>query len=157
MGKIKHIRWIAVIGLLAIIELQYVWLTNTYKLTEESLLMKSDALFKDAALQEVFCRMEKYKKMMSSKDTTFTIYLEEDPDTLSADMMKNRANQWLMSSLHIAFQKAVLKELKMEVSLTDYGFNKRIKDTTKRKEIQPCSYGPGFKYFQCNTTFVDEQ
>ena len=36
MGKIKHIRWIAVIGLLAIIELQYVWLTNTYKLTEEA-------------------------------------------------------------------------------------------------------------------------
>lgn len=62
MGKIKHIRWIAVIGLLAIIELQYVWLTNTYKLTEESLLMKSDALFKNAALQEVFCRMEKYKR-----------------------------------------------------------------------------------------------
>ena len=121
MGKIKHIRWIAVIGLLAIIELQYVWLTNTYKLTEESLLMKSDALFKDAALQEVFCRMEKYKKMMSSKDTTFTmsVHLEEDPDTLSADMMENNASQWLMSSLHIAFQKTVLKELKMEVSLTD--------------------------------------
>ena len=29
---IKHIRWVACIGLLAIICLQYVWLVNTYKL-----------------------------------------------------------------------------------------------------------------------------
>ena len=28
---IKHIRWVACIGLLAIICLQYVWLVNTYK------------------------------------------------------------------------------------------------------------------------------
>lgn len=32
---IKHIRWVACIGLLAIISLQYVWLVNTYKLTKE--------------------------------------------------------------------------------------------------------------------------
>lgn len=31
--KMKHIRWIAVVGLIAIVELQYVWLVNTYKLT----------------------------------------------------------------------------------------------------------------------------
>ena len=53
MGKMKHIRWIAVVGLLAIVELQYVWLTNTYKLTEESLLMKSDDLFKEFLSLEV--------------------------------------------------------------------------------------------------------
>ena len=34
---IKHIRWVACIGLLAIICLQYVWLVNTYKLTKESI------------------------------------------------------------------------------------------------------------------------
>lgn len=38
--EIKHIRWIAVVGLIAIIELQYVWLVNTYKLTKESIQMK---------------------------------------------------------------------------------------------------------------------
>ena len=34
----KHIRWIAVVGLIAIVELQYVWLVNTYKLTREGLV-----------------------------------------------------------------------------------------------------------------------
>ena len=42
--EIKHIRWIAVVGLIAIVELQYVWLVNTYKLTKESIQMK-DTMF----------------------------------------------------------------------------------------------------------------
>lgn len=29
--KMNHIRWIAIVGLIAIVELQYVWLVNTYK------------------------------------------------------------------------------------------------------------------------------
>lgn len=120
MGKMKHIRWIAVIGLLAIVELQYVWLTNTYKLTEESLLMKSDDLFKDAALQEVFYRMKKYKEM-TAPDSTFSMRVDlgEDSDTILSEVMENRANQWLMSSIHIAFQETVLEELKMDVNLSD--------------------------------------
>ena len=116
----KHIRWIAVIGLLAIVELQYVWLTNTYKLTEESLLMKSDDLFKDAALQEVFYRMKKYKEM-TAPDSIFSMRVDlgEDSDTILSAVMENRANQWLMSSIHIAFQETVLEELKMDVNLSD--------------------------------------
>ncbi len=39
---IKHIRWVACIGLLAIISLQYVWLVNTYKLTKESIQFRSN-------------------------------------------------------------------------------------------------------------------
>ena len=39
--KMNHIRWIAIVGLIAIVELQYVWLVNTYKLTKESLQAKS--------------------------------------------------------------------------------------------------------------------
>lgn len=53
----KHIRWIAVVGLIAIVELQYVWLVNTYKLTRENVMRQSHELFKDAALQEAFGRM----------------------------------------------------------------------------------------------------
>lgn len=39
--KMKHIRWIAVVGLIAIVELQYVWLVNTYKLTRENVMRQS--------------------------------------------------------------------------------------------------------------------
>lgn len=49
----KHIRWIAVVGLIAIVELQYVWLVNTYKLTRENVMRQSHELFKDAALKEL--------------------------------------------------------------------------------------------------------
>ncbi len=56
--QIKHIRWIAVIGLLAIIELQYVWLVNTYKLTKESIQMKSDELLR--------CRLPQTAKKVST-------------------------------------------------------------------------------------------
>ena len=44
---IKHIRWVACIGLLAIICLQYVWLVNTYKLTKESIQFRSNEVFRD--------------------------------------------------------------------------------------------------------------
>lgn len=53
----KHIRWIAVVGLIAIVELQYVWLVNTYKLTRENVMRQSHELFKDAALKEAFDRI----------------------------------------------------------------------------------------------------
>ena len=55
---IKHIRWVACIGLLAIICLQYVWLVNTYKLTKESIQFRSNEVFRDATMREVFYRME---------------------------------------------------------------------------------------------------
>ena len=58
---IKHIRWVACIGLLAIICLQYVWLVNTYKLTKESIQFRSNEVFRDATMREVFYRMEVYK------------------------------------------------------------------------------------------------
>ena len=32
MKEIRHLRWIALIALLAIAELQYVWLANSYRL-----------------------------------------------------------------------------------------------------------------------------
>ena len=50
-------RWIALIALLAIAELQYVWLANSYRLAEESLRMKADEVFRDASLEEMFHRM----------------------------------------------------------------------------------------------------
>lgn len=118
--KIKHIRWIAVIGLLAIIELQYVWLVNTYKLTKESIQMKSDELFRDAALEEVFLRMEKYKKTLPEDSTVvMSVNLEESADTISKMDMSANASQWLMSNLHISFQETALKHFGQEVCLPD--------------------------------------
>lgn len=49
----KHIRWIAVVGLIAIVELQYVWLVNTYKLIRENVMRQSHELFKDGHLRRL--------------------------------------------------------------------------------------------------------
>ena len=65
--KIKHIRWMAIVGLLAIFGLQYVWLVNTYKLAKESIQFRSNEVFKDASMQELFHRMEELKAELKKK------------------------------------------------------------------------------------------
>lgn len=106
--EIKHIRWIAVVGLIAIVELQYVWLVNTYKLTKESIQMKGEELFPEAALQEVFLRVSKTKK-----DSTVTMNVnfdaEKDMETMS------NPGQWLMSYMHVSFQEIALKDFNRDV------------------------------------------
>ncbi len=110
--EIKHIRWIAVVGLIAIVELQYVWLVNTYKLTKESIQMKGEELFPEAALQEVFLRVSKTKK-----DSTVTMNVnfdaEKDMETMSTP------GQWLMSYMHVSFQEIALKDFNRDVSFMD--------------------------------------
>lgn len=110
--EIKHIRWIAVVGLIAIVELQYVWLVNTYKLTKESIRMKGEELFPEAALQEVFLRVSKTKK-----DSTVTMNVnfdaEKDMETMS------NPGQWLMSYMHVSFQEIALKDFNRDVSFVD--------------------------------------
>lgn len=110
--EIKHIRWIAVVELIAIVELQYVWLVNTYKLTKESIQMKGEELFPEAALQEVFLRVSKTKK-----DSTVTMNVnfdaEKDMETMS------NPGQWLMSYMHVSFQEIALKDFNRDVSFVD--------------------------------------
>lgn len=110
--EIKHIRWIAVVGLIAIVELQYVWLVNTYKLTKESIQMKGEELFPEAALQEFFLRVSKTKK-----DSTVTMNVnfdaEKDMETMSTP------GQWLMSYMHVSFQEIALKDFNRDVSFMD--------------------------------------
>lgn len=123
--KIKHIRWVAFIGLLAIISLQYVWLVNTYRLTKESIQSKSDEVFKDASMQEVFYRMDLLKKELqrkyADKDTALMVKVELDDDyDFKSDRISNdNANQWLIANMHISIQEEVLKMYKIPVSLTN--------------------------------------
>ncbi|CCY92963.1 aTPase/histidine kinase/DNA gyrase B/HSP90 domain protein [Bacteroides sp. CAG:1076] len=99
-------------GLIAIVELQYVWLVNTYKLTKESIQMKGEELFPEAALQEVFLRVSKTKK-----DSTVTMNVnfdaEKDMETMSTP------GQWLMSYMHVSFQEIALKDFNRDVSFMD--------------------------------------
>ena len=87
---IKHIRWVACIGLLAIICLQYVWLVNTYKLTKESIQFRSNEVFRDATMREVFYRMEVYQDSLQKK------YKDKDTTTrpISDGFRKNNVNYW---------------------------------------------------------------
>ena len=123
--KIKHIRWVAFIGLLAIISLQYVWLVNTYRLTKESIQSKSDEVFKDASMQEVFYRMDLLKKELqrkyADKDTALMVKVEldDDYDFKSERISNDNANQWLIANMHISIQEEVLKMYKIPVSLTN--------------------------------------
>ena len=105
---IKHIRWVACIGLLAIICLQYVWLVNTYKLTKESIQFRSNEVFRDATMREVFYRMEVYQdslqKKYKDKDTSIMvrINLDEDYDFFEDGRGDKNVNQWLMSNMQVS-------------------------------------------------------
>lgn len=120
---IKHIRWVACIGLLAIICLQYVWLVNTYKLTKESIQFRSNEVFRDATMREVFYRMEVYQdslqKKYKDKDTSIMvrINLDEDYDFFEDGRGDKNVNQWLMSNMQVSMQEIVKRDYKLSVSL----------------------------------------
>ena len=114
MKEIRHLRWIALIALLAIAELQYVWLANSYRLAEESLRMKADEVFRDASLEEAFHRMSVYKERKFGKDTTLSMKFEVDTAT---SVFRNMPNRWLMSSIHTGLQDYIYTEIHQDVSL----------------------------------------
>ncbi|MDN0066408.1 sensor histidine kinase [Bacteroides gallinaceum] len=114
MKEIRHLRWIALIALLAIAELQYVWLANSYRLAEESLRMKADEVFRDASLEEAFHRMSVYKERKFGKDTTLSMKFEVDTAT---SVFRNMPNRWLMSSIHTGLQDYIYAEIHQDVSL----------------------------------------
>lgn len=121
---IKHIRWVACIGLLAIICLQYVWLVNTYKLTKERIQFRSNEVFRDATMREVFYRMEVYQdslqKKYKDKDTSIMvrINLDEDYDFFEDGRGDKNVNQWLMSNMQVSMQEIVKRDYKLSVSLS---------------------------------------
>lgn len=115
----KHIRWIAVVGLIAIVELQYVWLVNTYKLTRENVMRQSHELFKDAALKEAFDRMGLWKELHGKKDSTYTYRfdLNEDVEDDETQTPTSETRQFIESAVFIAIQEGVSNTFKMDVSL----------------------------------------
>ena len=69
----------AIVGLLAIFGLQYVWLVNTYKLAKESIQFRSNEVFKDASMQELFHRMEELKAALSFVEIPVKTALDTAP------------------------------------------------------------------------------
>ena len=114
MKEIRHLRWIALIALLAIAELQYVWLANSYRLARESLRMKADEVFREASLEEAFHRMSVYKERKFGKDTTLSMKFEVDTAT---SVFRNMPNRWLMSSIHTGLQDYIYTEIHQDVSI----------------------------------------
>ena len=90
----------AIVGLLAIFGLQYVWLVNTYKLAKESIQFRSNEVFKDASMQELFHRMEELKAELKKKyavqDTIVgvKVELDNDHDVAESGILNDNANQW---------------------------------------------------------------
>ena len=115
MKDVKYIRWIAFIALLAIAELQYVWLSNSYRMAEESLWMKANEVFREASLEEAFDRMGSYKRrMFGARDTILAMKFEVDT---SYSVMQGMPNKWLMSNIHTSLQDFIHSEVHMDISL----------------------------------------
>lgn len=108
-------RWIVLIAVAAVAGLQYVWLSNSYRLARESLRMKANEVFRDASLEEMFHRMSVYKeRKFGRKDTMLSMKFEVDTTTSA---FRNMPNRWLMSSIHTSLQDYIYTEVHLDVSL----------------------------------------
>ena len=108
MKGIKDLRWIVLIAVAAVAELQYVWLSNSYRLARESLRMRANEVFRDASLEEMFHRMESYKmERFGRRDTTFSLKFEVD--TTYSEVGG--------SNIHTAMQDYIYTEIHLDVSL----------------------------------------
>ena len=115
MKGIKDLRWIVLIAVAAVAGLQYVWLSNSYRLAEESLRMKANEVFRDASLEEMFHRMSVYKEQkFGKKDSSLVLKFEVDT---AASTFQNMPNRWLMSSIHTGMQDYIYSEIHLDVSL----------------------------------------
>lgn len=115
MKEIRHLRWIVLIAVAAVAELQYVWLSNSYRLARESLRMKANEVFRDASLEEMFHRMSVYKEQkFGRKDSSWVLKFEVDT---AASAFSNMPNRWLMSSIHTGMQDYIYSEIHLDVSL----------------------------------------
>ena len=100
------------------------WLVNTYKLTKESIQFRSNEVFRDATMREVFYRMEVYQDSLQKKykdrDTSIMvrISLDEDYDLFKDDRVDENVNQWLMSNMQVSMQEIVKRDYKLSVSLS---------------------------------------
>ena len=108
-------RWIVLIAVAAVAGLQYMWLTNSYRLAEESLRMKANEVFRDASIEEMFHRMSVYKEQkFGKKDSSLVLKFEVDT---AASTFRNMPNQWLMSSIHTGMQDYIYSEIHLDISL----------------------------------------
>ena len=108
-------RWIVLIAVAAVAGLQYMWLTNSYRLAEESLRMKANEVFRDASIEEMFHRMSVYKEQkFGKKDSSLVLKFEVDT---ASSAFPNMPNSWLMSSIHTGMQDYIYSEIHLDVSL----------------------------------------
>ena len=138
MKEIKHLRWIALIALAAIVGLQCVWLSNSYRMAEESLRMKSNEIFREAAFEEAFHRMKCYKKeKFGVSDTNLVMKFEMDT---TASSMGGMPNRWLMSSIHTALQDYIFTEVHLDISLSslDSIYAHMLDSVGIRAEVASC-------------------
>lgn len=115
MKGIKDLRWIVLIAVAAVAGLQYMWLTNSYRLAEESLRMKANEVFRDASIEEMFHRMSVYKEQkFGKKDSSLVLKFEVDT---ASSAFPNMPNSWLMSSIHTGMQDYIYSEIHLDISL----------------------------------------
>lgn len=109
--KDKHIKLLTALGLLAILALQSIWLVTTYHLTREEVTRRSDEIFRDAMMTEVFMRINILKEGMDVKYDAVGELDEEAAPGRSEDEL-------LMSVVRAAMQEALQDKYHLPLSLT---------------------------------------
>lgn len=98
----KHIRIMTILGLIAIVTLQGVWLGSTYALIDKQVRDTSENVFKDAVISEAWMQMEKITKGESTDTTSTvneTVKLEADSTQTLTNIMRSSIGRTFQESL----------------------------------------------------------
>lgn len=115
MMKDKYIRSITLLGLVATLALQAVWLLNTYHLTNEELQRHLDDLFQDAMTSEMFYRIEQIKAKNGNpqKET----YISASFGGLDESDLASGTGLAFINGVQAALQEVLETELDSPISL----------------------------------------
>jgi len=118
----KFMRIISVLGIIAVLTLQYFWLRNAYGMVERDIMEKSKVCLKEAVEEDVFERFDhkklnvSYEKKSESKPGETIIksgQIDQSSDLLIGmeDVMNMMGNPYSLKKIKKIFQKKLTKNL----------------------------------------------
>ena len=134
--SIKHIWFIAILGLITILALQYLWLHNTYILIKKDIEVKGYSLIKEAIDIEVINRINNFNKPIEPITDTITSSQKLSSQSILLQESLSRAGSDISLSNLDSIYNDLLKDAQISsniiINKVDLKENKIIRSISKK-------------------------
>ena len=134
--SIKHIWFIAILGLITILALQYLWLHNTYILIKKDIEVKGYSLIKEAIDIEVINRINNFNKPIEPITDTITSSQKLSSQSILLQESLSRAGSDISLSNLDSIYNDILKDAQISsniiINKVDLKENKIIRSISKK-------------------------